>query len=486
MPKTKNNTAEVENGDKSSSPAESTTASLSSSAGTPVLPPESDNISTRVGTRTKKAKVVFDPSDNYIPRKRVRKADLALSEPPVGSSSSKSDNQIPKSPSKSDASAESSNNGTGTKSRLTLSPATVSTTTSYNRPKVLGGGPSSSSLSSSSSEAARLAGSAGGVAGSLALTSGGGSVGAIKREPNCDMCHKVEQQRRGFKLIDCSNCSFRAHSKCLRAHPVYQKFPIRLNFRCFQCIECVVCGKSLRGGNLLYCCDCQNAFHANCHGPSNDSSPWVCKRCQGVISPVKQSRSQPEKQSSTVIERPESADNADDEAHQEFAGFSDNEIRKDSFSLSDSGPVNDSVVQPEDMEDDDDDDDEDEEEDDDQQDEDEEEEEEADEMEPTDQNDTTEENNDVDNVEEKFDPRLDNFEDIQNWSCEDVFQYFKHYFPDYAHLFKEQEIDGPSLVLMRKSDVLSGFGLKLGPAIALYQRIVMMQNNDRDFRLTWI
>lgn len=471
MAKTKNGT-EVENGDKSST--ESTTASLSSSAGAPTLPPESDNISTRVGTRTKKAKVVFDPSDNYIPRKRVRKADLLPSDSPVGPYSSKLDHLVPKSPSKSDTPMTADGN-VMMKSRPTLSPATLSVaskqiTTSYSRPKVLGGGPSS--MSSSSSDATRLAGSAGGGNSGLTVT-------GIKREPNCDMCHKVEQQRRGFKLVDCCSCAFRAHSKCLRAHPVYQKFPIRFNFRCFQCIECVVCGKSLRGGNLLFCCDCHNAFHANCHGPSNSDSPWLCKRCLGVGNPTKQSRSQPEKQSS-VADRPESADNADDEAHQEFAGFSDNEIRKDSFSLSDSGPANDSAVQPDDTEDDD----EEGEEDDDHQNEDEEEE--AEETEQTDQNDTTEENNDVDNDEEKFDPRLDNFEDIQNWSCEDVYQYFKHYFPDYAHLFKEQEIDGPSLVLMRKSDVLSGFGLKLGPAIALYQRIVMMQNNDRDFRLTWI
>lgn len=176
-------------------------------------------------------------------------------------------------------------------------------------------------------------------------------------------------------------------------------------------------------GNLLFCCDCQNAFHANCHGPSassssNSNSPWVCKRCLGERSPVKQSRSQ-EKQ--PIVDHPESEDNADDEeAHQEFAGFSDNEIRKDSFSLSDSAPVNDSVIQPDEDDDDDDD------------------EEEADE--DPDQDNTVEdlEENDVVKEEEKFDPRLDNFEDIQNWSCDDVYQYFKHYFPDYAHLFKEQ------------------------------------------------
>lgn len=444
MAKTKTN---ADNGDKSSPPAESATAS--STGPTPVLPPDSDNISTRVGSRTKKAKVVFDPSDNYVPRKRVRKTDLPLPETSVSSSSVKSEAVVPKSPAKSDGLSD-SNNGIVSKPRSAPSPtgAKQSTGLTY-RPKVLGSGPSI--------EGARLAGLPG-----TSLDTVPARKYDFKREPNCDMCHKVEQQRRGFKLIDCSNCAFRAHSKCLRAHPVYQKFPIKLNFRCFQCIECVVCGKSLRGGNLLFCCDCQNAFHANCHGPtmssnSNSNSLWVCKRCMGERSPVKQSLSQ---EKPPVIDRPDSDDNADDEAHQDFAGFSDNEIRKDSFSLSDSAAANDSIIQPEEDDD----------------------EEEADEEADLDE---TVEGNDEEN-EEKFDPRLDNFENIQNWSCDDVYRYFKHYFPDYAHLFKEQEIDGPSLVLMRKSDILSGFGLKLGPAIALYQRIVMMQNNDRDFRLTWI
>lgn len=125
---------------------------------------------------------------------------------------------------------------------------------------------------------------------------------------------------------------------------------------------------------------------------------------------MKQSGSQ---ETQSVVDRPESEDNADDEAHQEFAGFSDNEIRKDSFSLSDSAPVNDSIIQPDEDDD----------------------EEEVDE-EP--EQDNQLEDNGVGNDEEKFDSRLDNFEDIQNWSCDDVYQYFKHYFPDYAHLFKEQ------------------------------------------------
>lgn len=46
--------------------------------------------------------------------------------------------------------------------------------------------------------------------------------------------------------------------------------------------------------------------------------------------------------------------------------------------------------------------------------------------------------NDSDGDVEKFDPLLDNLENVPNWSCDDVYRYFKHYFPDYAHLFREQ------------------------------------------------
>uniref|UniRef100_A0A1Q3F1R9 Putative sterile alpha motif protein n=1 Tax=Culex tarsalis TaxID=7177 RepID=A0A1Q3F1R9_CULTA len=436
---------EVENGGGGDKSAEATANPGTSSGGTGP-PSDGDNISTRVGARTKKAKVVFDPSDNYVPRKRVRKSDLAAEIAAViGASppSAKTEQVPPKSPAKLEKPVQESNNGSNAaiKPRLTQSPVALA------KPKVLGSGPSSSTSSSALDGVGRVATST--------------PTSPVR---NCDMCHKVEQLRRGFKLIDCSICAFRAHSKCLRAHPMYSKFPIQLNFRCFQCIECVVCGKSLRGGKLLFCCDCQNAFHQNCHGPpesaesgTSSSRSWVCKQCSPR---PEKNRSQSsdhdqdeEEEEAPAKEAPAVAPAAPGDEH--FAGFSDNEIRKDSLSLSDGATANES----------------------------------------NDLAASIKEEVDVDHVAEngiaterkqQLDPRLDSFENVQNWTCDDVYRYFKHHFPDYAHLFREQEIDGPSLVLMRKSDVLSGFGLKLGPAITLYQRIVMMQNNDPDFRLTWI
>uniref|UniRef100_A0A182PTI9 USP domain-containing protein n=1 Tax=Anopheles epiroticus TaxID=199890 RepID=A0A182PTI9_9DIPT len=79
--------------------------------------------------------------------------------------------------------------------------------------------------------------------------------------------------------------------------------------------------------------------------------------------------------------------------------------------------------------------------------------------------------------------------EIRYWTCDDVCRFFSRHCKAWGDIFQEQEIDGPSLLLIRRGDVLSRFGLKLGPAMELYQRIVALQNGDRDIvdvRLTWI
>ena len=38
-----------------------------------------------------------------------------------------------------------------------------------------------------------------------------------------------------------------------------------------------------------------------------------------------------------------------------------------------------------------------------------------------------------------------------------------------------QEIDGQSLLLLKRSDVLTGLNLKLGPALKIYQHVAKLQ-----------
>ncbi|XP_061737403.1 sterile alpha motif domain-containing protein 1 [Nerophis ophidion] len=60
-----------------------------------------------------------------------------------------------------------------------------------------------------------------------------------------------------------------------------------------------------------------------------------------------------------------------------------------------------------------------------------------------------------------------------NWTVPDVVSYFTSAgFPEQATAFGTQEIDGKSLLLMQRNDVLIGLSIKLGPALKIYEHHV--------------
>ncbi|XP_037682699.1 sterile alpha motif domain-containing protein 13 isoform X1 [Choloepus didactylus] len=60
--------------------------------------------------------------------------------------------------------------------------------------------------------------------------------------------------------------------------------------------------------------------------------------------------------------------------------------------------------------------------------------------------------------------------DPADWAVVDVVDYFRTAgFEEQASAFQEQEIDGKSLLLMTRNDVLTGLQLKLGPALKIYE-----------------
>ncbi|XP_051560224.1 sterile alpha motif domain-containing protein 1-like isoform X2 [Myxocyprinus asiaticus] len=62
-----------------------------------------------------------------------------------------------------------------------------------------------------------------------------------------------------------------------------------------------------------------------------------------------------------------------------------------------------------------------------------------------------------------------------DWTVADVASYFTTAgFPEQAHAFRTQEIDGKSLLLMQRNDVLTGLSIRLGPALKIYERHVKM------------
>lgn len=75
--------------------------------------------------------------------------------------------------------------------------------------------------------------------------------------------------------------------------------------------------------------------------------------------------------------------------------------------------------------------------------------------------------------------------DASKWTAEDVYHHFADRFPKEAVTLQEQEIDGVSLLLMRRSDVVQGLGFKLGPGLRIWKQIMMLQTRDTDPTLTW-
>ncbi|GLH08220.1 Supporter of activation of yellow protein [Gryllus bimaculatus] len=76
--------------------------------------------------------------------------------------------------------------------------------------------------------------------------------------------------------------------------------------------------------------------------------------------------------------------------------------------------------------------------------------------------------------------------DASEWTVDEVSRYLANQgYPEEAAIFKLNEIDGASLLLMKRSDVLLGLQLKLGPALKLYGQVKRLQIRQSDPQLIW-
>ena len=63
---------------------------------------------------------------------------------------------------------------------------------------------------------------------------------------------------------------------------------------------------------------------------------------------------------------------------------------------------------------------------------------------------------------------------------DDVVFYIQYIgFEKEAERFREEDVDGNSLLLLTRSDILNGFGIKLGPAIKIYTYIHDLKSKNR-------
>ncbi|XP_059485145.1 zinc finger protein DPF3 [Neocloeon triangulifer] len=303
------------------------------------------------GKRTRKARRVFDPSDNNMPKSKLGKRQAMLLPMPQVTVALGRPPKIPRQdpPSSPSASNKSSPEKTPQKDYIPVSPpnSTPSTTPT----KQVGG---------------------------------------------CVICLK-DTSSKTLRLINCKmkNCTNQVHPLCLRTMPdITAEAPMKhaLKWRCLQCRKCTICTKKrdlkmYPNEWMVVCSACDETFHATCHSPAllrKPTSKWNCYRCtvdRAVAAGCK-----------TVV-------------------------------YADAPPlIIDMPKEPEPV---------------------------------------------VVDEENKAIP--DEIGDVVEWTASDLATYFKDKgFHDEAKIMEEQEVDGKSLLLMSRLDVLRGLKLKLGPALRMY------------------
>lgn len=80
----------------------------------------------------------------------------------------------------------------------------------------------------------------------------------------------------------------------------------------------------------------------------------------------------------------------------------------------------------------------------------------------------------------------ENIPDVKKWDVDEVYTYFLGITsPEYAQKFRDHQIDGDALLLIKRKDVIDRFTLKLGPALRLYSHIASLQCKHNNPILAW-
>ncbi|XP_064605380.1 histone acetyltransferase KAT6B-like [Liolophura sinensis] len=255
-------------------------------------------------------------------------------------------------------------------------------------------------------------------------------VAKVVTDERCDYCLQTAAHNRRGKhedLLICKDCNAKAHPSCMEYSEELAKRARKSPWQCIDCKTCYICDDSGDADAMLFCDACDKGYHMTCHNPMVTEKPqgkWVCAEC--VLEGVADS----------ILHSPDAMEE----------GTSPESTGKQ---IDGSGPSClptpcDSPVQDPDKE----------------------------------------------NDSKLFHPtppklrKLAESEvpDASEWTIEEVVDFFKSLgFQQQADAFREQEIDGKSLLLMRRSDVLSGLSLKLGHALKIYVYVQRLQTVGQPF-----
>ncbi|EDW44016.1 uncharacterized protein LOC6616180 [Drosophila sechellia] len=311
----------------------------------------------------------------------------------------------------------------------------------------------------------------------------------------CQKCGKSEPKRgSGHKsnFLTCKGCMQKWHFPCL---PVtfHNQSTARKKFKCDKCRYCRLC--NVRGPGLSICSLCVDAYHPDCNDPTlkqsktvEDNPKWRCFRCEACNVGSSTSASSEEQ----TAAKKSTASREDQDQAQPMVPRKSNAGRKKRVQSEPTGQEKPAKIekvakrrQPLKTE------------------KKKEFKKEKDEepapitvkvekAEPVDMETEQIENNDVPQPEEEsFSLRLITPVERRNhpvstWTVEQVVQFVAKRYPEEANVFRYQDIDGASLLLLNRQDVMNGFGLKLGPALRVFELVMSLQTQSNNVGLAWL
>ncbi|XP_076440111.1 uncharacterized protein LOC143279807 isoform X2 [Babylonia areolata] len=279
-----------------------------------------------------------------------------------------------------------------------------------------------------------------------AAAAGEPSRGLIQAEQRCDYCQQSPLcNRKGLyeALLFCKDCTAKAHPSCM---DYSEELSSRARKGAWQCIDCKTCCICLDAGDpdlMLFCDGCDKGYHTSCHLPQVTEKPsgkWVCGECtsDGVVAEELE-RKERERQLEREREKELEDQQFSDPPH--LLPVAPANIKQEAGSSLPLTPA----ASP---------------------------------------------STDDAGGRPHFDPgagrkllskeprftTTSTYPDATDWTIDDVASFLTSAgFSEQAEVFRDQEIDGKSLLLMKRSDVLTGLSLKLGPALKIHRHVQRLQ-----------
>ncbi|XP_071444394.1 uncharacterized protein [Hetaerina americana] len=386
----------------------------------------------RIGVRRKRAKIVFDPSDHRAPAPRKRGR-------PAGSSNKNNHHQHHNS-----VHIHHGNNSSNNHSHLSSSSNSSNSSTNGNHGHgglhVGGNGRNQLDLKDQIFKSHRVPS----LVPSQTNSDAKRTPNACSGEGHCFVCGQGPNCRgNSERLLDCRDCiTNKVHPRCLEQYNGSVSSspdgdsPNRIirqasgqSWQCADCRSCCICEGVSDSNSMISCDGCEEWYHIYCHTPALNERPrggkWFCHHCvqdRAYAQSVNGVGGLPTPRESPIPEV-------------NSQSVVENGICENGTSDIDTDTKPSLCI---------------------------------DHVE-------AESKNSVTNGKQKSAP------DASNWAPLDVELYFRSVgFPDQAHVFTDQEVDGKSLLLMKRSDVLTGLGLKLGPALKMYTHVRRLQLRQHD------